>query len=152
EPGFATEVGCTMLCWREGPDAGNVETVAYEPGWKRPSAASEHPPDGSAGRVRKRDDVTILDARQMHWEAFDGIPGGRRMKVLVRFSNGAASAHVSWSPPGLIPGLELPRRHYHRTVTENFFILDGELPHWEYGDRSQVEGDLTMLRAGWYLQ
>ncbi len=88
EPGFATEVGCTMLCWRAGPGASDVETVAYKPGWKRPSAAREHPPDGSAGRARERDHVTILDTRQLRREGFDGIPGGCRMKVLARFPHG----------------------------------------------------------------
>ena len=62
-------------------------------------------------------------------------------KVLSRFDNGQPSVFLLWMPAGpLLP--DLPYRHYHKSVREFSYILQGELPHWEYRSSDQSEGEL----------
>jgi uncharacterized cupin superfamily protein len=157
EPVATTAVGRTMLCWRErtGTYRGEpgavreTETVPYPEGWQ-PREAQEVGPERPDGLVRGRGGLTLLDSRAMAWEDFGGIPGGGKQKVLARDDDGAPSVYLTWSPPGAIPGLAYPHRHYHSTVTENVYVLAGELPHWEYPPGG--EPLLTVFRSGWFMQ
>jgi uncharacterized cupin superfamily protein len=159
EPVFASAVGRTMLCWRDrsGTYIGEAdfdqetETVSYRGGWQ-PLEARETPPERDDGLVRERGGLTLLDTRAMPWEPFRGIPGGGSQKVLARDERGEPAVFLTWSPPGEIPGLALPHRHFHRSVTENVFVLAGEFPHWEYPDPGSREGEIAVFRAGWFMQ
>jgi hypothetical protein len=46
---------------------------------------------------------------------------------------------------------DLPHRHYHRTVREYGFTISGELPHWEYENAEQEDGELVVFREGYYM-
>ena len=101
------------------------------------------------GVVIDRPDLTILDTREMEWEEFAGLKGAR-IKVLSRDEEGEPSVFLVWLPPGRLIS-DLPHRHYHRTIREYGFTLAGELPHWEYENAEQREGDLVVFQEGYYM-
>ncbi len=102
-----------------------------------------------AGVVLDRPDVTVLDTRAMAWEEFEGLAGAR-IKVLSRDDQGEPAVFLVWLPPGRLIS-ELPHRHYHRSVHEYGFTLSGELPHWEYANAEQQQGDLIVFREGYFM-
>ena len=103
------------------------------------------------GTVFENEIVTILDTREMDWEEFPGLEGGR-MKVLSRDESGEPAVMLLWFPPDVSDNLpELPYRHYHATGREHFFFLSGEFPHWEYPSAEAREGQLVLFREGYYL-
>ncbi len=160
EPVATTPIGRTMLCWRDrgGTYVGEAdfddetETVPYNDGWRSRDMVRETPPERTDGLVRHRGGLTLIDSRAMPWEPFRGIPGGGSTKVLARDESGEPVVFLTWSPPGEIPGLRLPHRHFHNSVTENVFVLAGEFPHWEYPDAVSGKGELAVFRAGWFMQ
>ena len=95
----------------------------------------------------ERDDLAYLDTRALPWEPFPGLPGAQR-KTLVRGDDGEPRVFICHLDPGFAVE-DLPQRHYHSTVTELAFALAGELPHWEYRDRSQHHGTLVRHRPGY---
>jgi uncharacterized cupin superfamily protein len=56
-----------------------------------------------------------------------------------------------WLPPGELPGVILPHRHYHRTITEFTYMLSGELPHWEYAS-ADAAGELVLFKEGFFME
>src|SRR5947207_136294 len=102
--------------------------------------------EGVKATVYSTTDVTILDTRAMAWEEFPNWTTPR-VKVLARDDQGEVAACIMWMPPGLPPDLEtIPYRHYHSTVSENFFFLSGELPHWDYRSEDDRTGVLVRFR------
>ena len=65
--------------------------------------------------------------------------------------NGEPSVFLLWSPPGARP-FAGPHRHYHKSVAEYHFILEGETPTWVYDSAEQQRGDFFNLREGFYLE
>ena len=102
------------------------------------------------GEVYRRSNVITLDTREMEWEEFPGLSGAR-MKVLSRFESGEPSVFLVWNPPGRLLD-DLPHRHYHSTVHEFHFFLEGEFPIWEYESPEDGDGELVMLKGGYYLE
>jgi len=96
----------------------------------------------------------ILDTREMPWEDYDPQrPGTRKRKVLARNEAGEATVILYWIPAG--PLMEqLPFRTYHKTVQEYYFVLSGELPHWEYAspDDGEAEGKMVVFKPGYFLE
>ena len=155
EPGPTSEAGCLLLMWRDGvgnwldePQAAEetIDVPYGEGGERRPPAT---PPPSAPGVVLAREDVTILDTRAMPWEPFAGC-NGVQVKVLARDDAGEPRVTLVYMPPGLRPGAR-HARHYHRTVSEFALVLAGELPHWEYRDADQAQGDLVVFREGFYM-
>lgn len=103
------------------------------------------------GRIYERPGVRILDTRSIPWESFAGLTGAK-VKVLSRDDAGRELVFLVWMPPGELPGVCLPHRHYHRTVREYSLIVSGELPHWEYKDTAQQRGDLVVFREGYFME
>jgi len=101
--------------------------------------------------VIERADLLLLDSREMQWEDFDGLVGAK-VKVLSRDERGNAGVMIVWMPPGELPGVALPHRHYHRTITEFTYVLSGDLPHWEYADADQQRGELAHFREGFFME
>lgn len=94
-------------------------------------------------------ETTLLDTREMEWE---DEPELGRIKVLSRFPTGEPSVFLLWLPPG--DGADRPsHRHYHRTVDEYHFVIEGEQPTWVYdsADEGEGEGKEFLLREGSYL-
>lgn len=156
EKGPTSGNGCVVLMWRDG--VGN---------WlDEPEAATEtidvpYPPAGNAaptpstrgarpGVVIEREDLTLLDTREMPWEDFPLLEG-TRVKVLSRDENGDAMVFLVWSPPGELPSVSLPHRHFHRTVHEYALGLSGDMPHWEYESAEQGRGDMVLIRQGIFM-
>ena len=108
---------------------------------------SVEPPDGV---LVERSDLTLLDTRAMPWKEFAGLAGGK-VKVLTRDRQGTAGAMLVWMPPGDLPGVPLPHRHFHRSVHEYAYVVSGELPHWEYADASEREGAMVVYRSGYFM-
>lgn len=103
----------------------------------------------SKGRVRKRADVSIVDTRELAWEAHPGIPGGR-WKVLSRDRDGIPLIMLNWLPPEL--SARGPERHYHRTVQEHGFVLGGQLPIREYESLEDTRGEPVCFREGYFYR
>ena len=101
------------------------------------------------GVVLEKRAATFLDTREMEWEDFPG-KAGAKMKVLSRFENGEPSVFLVWTPPGL--GSGDAHRHYHRTVHEFHFFLEGDFPIWEYDSPDQAEGQHIVIKPGFYLE
>lgn len=99
----------------------------------------------------------VLDTREEPWvdppegEAFAGT--NVKVKVLTREPAGWPSAQLLWVPPGLdsINPHHKPERHYHRTVREWVYVLDGELPYREYASIDDREGMPVLYRPGFFL-
>ena len=108
-------------------------------------SAAPHRP----GELYVRNRTRLLDTREMEWE---DDPEIGRIKVLARFDGGEPSIFLLWLPPDARAD-DLPHRHYHRSVAEHHFVLEGEQPTWIYDDAGQGEGDghAFLLRAGHYL-
>ena len=103
------------------------------------------------GIIYDRPDLRLVDTRTMVWEDFPGLKGCK-VKVLSRFPDGHAMIFLVWMPPGSpIPTELLPHRHVHRTTSEFAYVLSGELPHWEYEDASQKEGELVVFKEGYFM-
>lgn len=155
EPGPASAVGCTLLMWRDGtgtmvdePDFDEQTVdVPYPGGAALPAAAAVALADGV---VLDRPDVTILDTREMPWTDFAGLDGAR-VKMLSRDAAGNGVTWLIWLP-GELPSVGRPHRHYHRTIREFSFMVAGELPHWEYRNAAQQQGDLVVVREGYFME
>ncbi len=159
ESGTSSATGCVLLMWRDGvgnwlsePQAAQETVeVPYGAAASRPAPADE-PGDGAddqSGVVLRRADLTLLDTRAMPWVPFPGLRGAQ-VKVLARDEHGEHRAILVFMPPGLRPGARR-HRHYHRTVREFALVLSGELPHWEYEDAAQADGELVVFREGYFM-
>ncbi len=105
----------------------------------------------SRRRLIRRADLLLLETREMPWQDFDGLEGGKA-KILSRDDRGNAMVMMVWLPPGELPAVTLPHRHYHRTITEFTFVLSGELPHWEYASTSRISGEMVRFREGFFME
>jgi hypothetical protein len=99
------------------------------------------------GLVYQNEACTILDTRAMDWESFG--PGGASAKVLSRFETGEPRVLLWRTLPGNIQGPG--HRHYHRTVHEFHYWVEGEYPIFEYESPDELYGRQLVLRQGWYL-
>ena len=101
------------------------------------------------GQLYASAETTLLNTREMVWE---DDPDLGKVKVLSRFPSGEPSVFLAWMPPGGRPD-NPSHRHYHRTVDEYHFILEGEQPTWIYesADQREGEGRRFLLREGNYL-
>lgn len=158
EPGPSSPTGCTILMWRDGvgnwvdePEfASETVDVPYDRPEETGATEPSIPHADAAGVVLERDDLRLLDTRAMPWEDFSGIEGGR-IKVLKRNERGDADIMMVWLPPGELPSVELPHRHYHSTVHEYALCLSGDMPHWEYENAEQARGDVVVIREGVFM-
>lgn len=159
EEGLASSAGSVILFWRDGvgnwldePEAA-TETIDVAYGQKPPpltSAEKARKPAFGSGVVLERPDLSILDTREMTWEDHDGI-AGTKIKVLSRHDDGEATVSLLLLPPGDLPRVDLPHRHFHRTVHECGYVLEGEVLIWEYADAEQQEGELVVARPGYFM-
>src|SRR5580765_5630553 len=94
-------------------------------------------PAMAKGELYRNDTTTLLDTREMDWEDFEP---GMKVKVLNRFPDGRASVFLLWMPPGGGAGGEA-HRHYHKSVDEHHFVLEGMQPTWIYDSAEQGEGE-----------
>ena len=108
------------------------------------------------GVVFSSDLVSILDTRELPWcipaegEPFHGT--GVKVKVLARDDEGSPLVQLLWIPPGtpsFSPG-GVRERHYHKTVREYVFTLEGELPFREYRELDG-DGELVVYKQGYFL-
>jgi hypothetical protein len=107
------------------------------------------PDDTNAGKLYTRNKTTLLDTREMPWE---DDPELGKVKILERFESGEPSVFLLWLPVGARRD-DLPHRHYHKSVSEYHFVLEGEQPTWVYDspDQGEGEGHAFVLRPGFYL-
>lgn len=96
-------------------------------------------------------DLRRIDTRAMPWAESAESPGVK-IKVLARDNDGRPATFIQWIPPGGVPALVPPVRHYHRSVAEYAYVLSGELPCWEYADAVDRHGDLVVLREGYFVE
>ena len=107
---------------------------------------------GKGGVIIERPDLTVVDTREMPWDDFPGFPGSK-VKVLSRDAQGDPEVFLLWFPPlAMWPeGARLRPRHYHKTIRESYYVLNGIHPQWEYDDRQDQGGELLRLREGFYV-
>src|SRR5262249_13102226 len=103
---------------------------------------------GPDGVVLENEWVTLVDTRAMRWEPVHGMPGAM-IKTMVRGPAGEPLVYITWAPPRLGGGES--ERHFHRTVREYHFVLEGEVPIWEYDSPEQQHGDFVLFREGYYM-
>jgi hypothetical protein len=160
EEGVNSDTGTTILFWRDNvgnwldePNAAeetlDVDFASPET-LKRKSRGDALAATYGDGTVLQRDDLRIVDTREMFWDAYDGL-SGTKIKVLSRDAEDLPSTSLIWLPPGDLPSVELPHRHYHKTAHEFLYVLEGELVIWEYADAAQQEGDLIVGRPGYFM-
>jgi len=153
ETGPTLQVGRVSLSWRSGTgnwaDEPNFHDESIEvpyPDGPGAPAAPPTSPDDSPGVVYRRPAVTVFDTFSMEWEDYAGLDG-TKVKVLERFADGEPSVMLRWRPPGpIMPPERLPYRHYHASVRECMYVLDGEIPHWDYRSADEREGEGTLIR------
>ncbi|MCY4477906.1 MAG: hypothetical protein OXC70_07965 [Gammaproteobacteria bacterium] len=93
----------------------------------------------------------FIDANAVPWEHNPGIPGFKR-RLLVFDDATRSEVRMDYVPPGAIPEvLELPHRHYHRTVTERAYALAGDFPHWEFSSTRDHEGEMIVFRRHLFM-
>lgn len=93
----------------------------------------------------------FIDTNAVPWEHNPGIPGFKR-RLLVFDEETRSEVRMDYVPPGAIPRvLELPHRHYHRTVTERAYALAGDFPHWEFSSTSDLEGEMIVFRRHLFM-
>src|SRR5262245_54913238 len=102
----------------------------------------------SSAAAVDRADPHVLDTRSLAWEPHAGIPGGR-MQLLARDGDGHPAVLVTWIPPGFAS--PLPERHYHRSVRERGYVLDGELAIAEFDGLDAARGVGVRFRAGFFM-
>lgn len=94
---------------------------------------------------------TSLDTNAVPWEDNPGIPGFKR-RLLVFDDATRSEVRMDYVPPGAIPRvIELPHRHYHRTVTERAYALGGDFPHWEFSSTRDREGEMIVFRRHLFM-
>lgn len=87
----------------------------------------------------------VVDSNGLPWEGNPGIPGFKR-RLLFRDDALGCEIRMDYVPPDVVPGkLELPHRHYHRSVTERAYTLSGDFPHWEFSSIGDHEGELIVF-------
>lgn len=93
----------------------------------------------------------FIDTNAVPWEDNPGIPGFKRR--LLAYDDAARSEiRMDYVPPGVIPRvIELPHRHYHRTVTERAYALAGDFPHWEFSSTRDHEGEMIVFRRHLFM-
>ena len=72
---------------------------------------------------------------------------GSLRKVLHVDPRSGGYVHLRYAKPGGRP----KSRHYHRSVRESFFWLEGDLPVWDYNDAVDDCGRLTTFRRGFHM-
>ena len=93
--------------------------------------------------------LQVLDSLAMEWESFPGLKGSS-FKALALFESGEPYVALMWIQPG--PFLaRYPYRHYHSSLRECMFVLEGEFPRWEYEDAEDQEGQFVWWRRGFYM-
>jgi hypothetical protein len=160
EFGAVPQVGRVSLSWRSGTgnwaDEPNFHDESLEiPYPEGPGVPAAPPvsPDDPPGIVYRRPSVTVFNTFEMGWEEYPGLDG-TKIKVLERFPDGEPSVMLRWRQPGaLLPPDRLPYRHYHATVRECMFVLQGEIPHWDYrsADDAEGEGKLIRFKEGYFM-
>ena len=94
---------------------------------------------------------TLIDTNAVPWEDNPGIPGFKR-RLLAFDDAKRAEIRMDYVPPGTIPDvLQLPHRHYHKSVTERAYTLFGDFPHWEFSGVEDQEGELIMFRRHLFM-
>ena len=94
---------------------------------------------------------SLIDTNAVPWEHNPGIPGFKR-RLLVFDDATRSEVRMDYVPPGAIPEvLELPHRHYHRTVTERAYALAGDFPHWEFSSTRDHEGEMIVFRRHLFM-
>ena len=95
--------------------------------------------------------LTFIDTNELPWEDNPGIPGFKRR--LLDFDDATGSEiRMDYVPAGAIPRvLELPHRHYHKTVTERAYALAGDFPHWEFSSTGDHEGEMIVFRRHLFM-
>jgi uncharacterized cupin superfamily protein len=166
DPGNGGTVGCVCLEWKTGfgtalsEKGSDKETVVVTEEQVKEANAPARPSTVTSGPgiVYKTPSVTIYDTLAMPWhvpgpgEAFHGT--GAKVKVLSRADEGYPNVQSLWFPPGSTSMGHggKPERHYHSTVQEWVFTLDGELAVREYGYDETGPGERVDFRAGVFLE
>ena len=93
----------------------------------------------------------FIDTNAVPWEDNPGIPGFKRR--LLAYDDAARSEiRMDYVPPGAIPRvIELPHRHYHRTVTERAYALAGDFPHWEFSSTRDHQGEMILFHRHLFM-
>ena len=165
DPGNGGTVGCVCLEWKTGPGTAlsekgsDKETVVVTEEQVHAANAPDRPSTvrTAPGIHYQTDSVTIYDTLAMQWhvpgpgEPFHGT--GAKVKVLARSDEGWPMVQALWFPPGstTMGHGGRPERHYHRTVHEWVFTLDGEMAVREYGHDEVGPGERIDFRAGVFL-
>lgn len=166
DPKGGGTVGCVCLEWKTAPG-----TAIGEKGWEKETvvvteeevvaaAAPSRPSTVTTGPgiVYQTPSVTIFDTLAMPWhvpgpgEPFHG--SGAKVKVLARADEGHPIVQALWFPPGSdsMGHGGRPERHYHKSVHEWVYTLDGEAAIREYGYDETGPGERVDFRTGVFLE
>lgn len=160
EAGPTSATGCVFINWRDGGSGiwvgerdYDTESVTVPYDSKEPfTPSADAPHEAGSACIRNRGGVTWLDTRSMAWHEMPSLPGYFQ-KVLVRDEDGEPRATLNYVPPMRAIGdapFTLPYRHYHRSVREFAFVLEGEYAGWEY-ESADAPGELVWKKQGYFM-
>ena len=92
-------------------------------------------------------DYKLIRTGTMDWQADPEIPGFKQ-QVLLRDTKRKSVVRKWFVPPawGTDSVKGKPDRHYHMSVYERAYNLDGDFPHWEYSNVADFKGDMIVFR------
>lgn len=136
DPTRSAPTGFTILEWRTGPGTYLTEERAAQESIVEDAPATTTPMVlGPPGIVIERDDLRLLDTRELPWESADIAPGARR-KRLSPAREGRSAVDLLWLGPGVA---ELPGSV--SSDDSRIYVLDGEL----------IAEDGTRLGPGFFM-
>lgn len=154
DPDLSSAVGFLMLEWRTAPGTYRLEEGASEQNVTLPAAReidTESPlvqPGSPPWMVVDSGNLRLIDTRAMPWQALDGMTGAVHQPLAV-----APEGHTEVVVVHLFPrptGTE-HKRHFHRTVHEWGYVLEGDLPMREYASLEDEVGQRVHFRKGYFM-
>jgi hypothetical protein len=156
ESGMSAVAGSTILHVRDGSgtweedSSFSSETVQLAP--------AEVP--GETFRAAAGADGVVLDRAGARWLVTSEVPwvpyfiGETRhhRKPLCLTDEGRETVFFHYLPPHFPLPDGLPYRHYHSTVGEFGFVLDGELPSTEYASAADLKGTALVKKRDWFME
>lgn len=122
DPTQSAATGFTILEWRTGPGTYLTEELAAEESIVEDAPATTAPmPVGPPGVVIERDDLRLLDTRELPWES-PGSRAGISRKPLSPPLEGCPAVDIVWLGPGEEESLGSASHEAARV-----YILDGAL-------------------------
>jgi hypothetical protein len=92
-----------------------------------------------AGVVLDEGGIRWLDTREMEWEEYDNRESGHYRKTLIRGPHGEYALFIHFLRPHFNMIEDLPAAHYHATLGEFGYVLEGEMFNTEWQSPDEAD-------------